>query len=55
MWKSLSAKAIATSWELPLYRLDMHQLGDRAIPASGRQPSLGVVGAQPRARRVVLS
>jgi len=34
---------------------EVRQLGDRAIPASGRQPSLGVVGAQPRARRVVLS
>ncbi len=27
---------------------EVRQLGDRAIPASGRQPSLGVVGAQLR-------
>ena len=34
---------------------EVRQLGERAIPASGRHPSLGVVGAQPRARRVALS
>jgi hypothetical protein len=33
---------------------EVRQLGERAIPASGRAPTLGVVGAAPRGRRVVL-
>lgn len=34
---------------------EIRQLGERAIPASGRPLTLGVVGGPPRARRVVLS
>ena len=57
-WQEFAAQrpvVVPLSRSAPEQIEEVRQLGDSAIPASGRQPSLGVVGAQPRARRAVLS